>query len=140
MSAKKKSPKRKPPPPAPPAKFADVIDHIDRLERSIGTIGKHMAGFEESIRAQRTRLDDILRRMDGLVSEFVYEQQTKLAMFACWSRIPEEDGGRLMSVNGGDMTPLYVEWFIATHTKDEVHARYGDRIFNMPPYLREKIK
>lgn len=63
----------------------------------------------------------------------------RLALFGDFKHIPESEGQRLMSVSGGDMTPVYADWYIATHTREECHAKYGERARQLPPYLRDKL-
>lgn len=109
-------------------------------EKMIANLGLAIGNLSSTISSVFSRLGHVETRLTGLVREFIDAQREQLAMFACWSRIDDEQAQRLMSVSGGDVTPLYVEWFIETHTKAEVMAKYESRFNHLPPYLREKIK
>ncbi len=79
------------------------------------------------------------RRVELVFGESLSVMANRLALLGDFKSISENDGQRLMSVSGGDMTPAYAEWYIQTHTKEEALGKYQNRLNHLPPYLRKQL-
>lgn len=63
----------------------------------------------------------------------------RLSLLGDWNLIKPEDGQRLMNAAGGEMTPVYVEWYLATYGVEATREKYSGRLNALPPYLRAKL-
>jgi hypothetical protein len=91
--------------------------------------------LSDSVRGIRVEMDTLKNWLDRAVGPMIH----RLALLGDWNLIKPEDGQRLMSIAGGEMTPVYIEWHLATFGVQATRERYQGRINAMPPYLRMKL-
>lgn len=113
-----------------------VADLKNQFTCESESIFNRLQSVLSAVRSLESRQKSVEIALDSTMSNLVH----RLALFGDFKHIPESEGQRLMSVSQGEMTPVYIDWYIATHTREESRKKYDGRIHHLPPYLRDKIQ
>jgi hypothetical protein len=106
------------------------------VRRMILDTNRAIMALESRVSTLASGHQEMVIAIDSTMGTLVH----RLALFGDFKHIPDTEGQRLMSVSQGEMTPVYIDWYISTHTREESRKKYDGRLHHLPPYLRDKIQ
>lgn len=118
-------------------KVTELRDVLERMHATMSAIETRVAARMDGY---TLRLGAIERNQQEKLTETIGKLVQALAALGDWKSVSEEGSHHLQNAQQGDMSPLYVAWFFATHPIAESRMKYyGRREYLHPSFVNKML-